>query len=109
MGKYKIKISKNNQYYWVLVARNGKVILTSSEQYTQKHNCKKSIKALNGKRWRWLAMGNIKKSGYIAYFYAKNGETLAGTECYKTRYGMGRGIVCVVKYIATGKIIDETI
>lgn len=40
--KFKIKRSKNDQFYFILVARNGQTIMTS-ETYSKKYNCLKSI------------------------------------------------------------------
>lgn len=113
MGKYKIKISKNHQYYWVLVARNGKAILTSSEQYTQKHNCNKSIaaskrsltpKCLTQKVW-------FDEPHFYNSFlqYAKNGECLGKSEVYTSKRGTLRGINSVIKNAPTAIIIDETV
>lgn len=43
--KFKIHISKNKQFYFVLVARNGEVIATS-ETYYSKQMCRKGIWAV---------------------------------------------------------------
>lgn len=43
--KFKIKESTNGQFYFILVARNGKTLMTS-ETYTRKWSCKKTIKAI---------------------------------------------------------------
>ena len=83
MGKYKIKLSKNHQYYWVLIARNGKMILTSSEQYTEKHNCKKSIAA--SKRSITDKCFILFYSGYHFRQYANNGEQLGKSEMYSSK------------------------
>ncbi len=41
-----IKRSKDNQFYFVIVANNGET-LVASETYTQKHNAKSAIKLLS--------------------------------------------------------------
>jgi uncharacterized protein YegP (UPF0339 family) len=41
-----IKKSKDGQYYAVLIADNGQVLMTS-EMYTQKHSCKETMEAID--------------------------------------------------------------
>ena len=43
--KFEIHVSKNNQFYFILVARNGEVVATS-ETYSTKQMCKKGISAV---------------------------------------------------------------
>ena len=43
--KYKIKKSKDNQYYFTVVADNGRVLVTS-ETYKQKQSAEKAIEAI---------------------------------------------------------------
>lgn len=43
--KFKIKKSKDNQYYFTLQAANNEIIATS-EMYTTKQNCKNGIDAV---------------------------------------------------------------
>ena len=45
MGRWKIKKSKDEQFYFTLSASNGEVILTS-EMYTTKENAYKGIDAI---------------------------------------------------------------
>jgi uncharacterized protein YegP (UPF0339 family) len=45
MAKFVIAKSKDNQYYFVLVASNGEVICTS-ETYTTVQSCKKGIQSV---------------------------------------------------------------
>jgi hypothetical protein len=45
MGKFTIKESSNNQFYWLLKADNNEIIATS-ETYTTKQACKDSIEAV---------------------------------------------------------------
>jgi uncharacterized protein YegP (UPF0339 family) len=45
-AKFEIsKSEKNNQFYFVLKAKNGKIVL-QSEGYTTEKNCKDTIKAI---------------------------------------------------------------
>jgi len=45
MAKFEIKKSSNDQYYFVLKANNGQVIL-QSETYTSKQNCNNCINSI---------------------------------------------------------------
>ncbi|ABR33523.1 protein of unknown function DUF1508 [Clostridium beijerinckii NCIMB 8052] len=45
MARFEIKKSSNDQYYFVLKANNGQVIL-QSETYTSKQNCNNCIKSI---------------------------------------------------------------
>ena len=44
MGTFEIRKSKDNQYYFILIAANNQIIATS-ETYTSKQNCKKGIRS----------------------------------------------------------------
>jgi len=43
--RFKIRTAANGEYYFILVARNGKTLMTS-ETYTRKWSCKKTIQAI---------------------------------------------------------------
>jgi uncharacterized protein YegP (UPF0339 family) len=43
--KFKIRKARNGEYYYTLVARNGKVLMLS-ETMKRKWSCKKSIQAI---------------------------------------------------------------
>lgn len=44
MATYKLKLDKDNQYYWILKSdKNGETIAKSSESYTTKQNALSSI------------------------------------------------------------------
>jgi len=47
---FEIKLAADKQYYFILKAKNGEVIVTS-EMYTTKAMCKKGIKSV-----RWNAL-----------------------------------------------------
>jgi uncharacterized protein YegP (UPF0339 family) len=49
--KYEIRLSKSDEYYFVIKARNGEIIATS-EMYKTKQSCKKGIASV---KRTWLA------------------------------------------------------
>ncbi len=52
-GRFEIKRSKDNQFYFVQIAPNGEIIATS-EMYKEKRSCKKGVEAL--KRYAPIAL-----------------------------------------------------
>lgn len=43
------------EFYWHIVARNGRIIARSSETYTRKHNAVKSIRIAGQAFWEQVA------------------------------------------------------
>lgn len=58
--KFHIKRSKDKQFYFVLIARNGQVVLTS-ETYTRKAACRKSITSLVKQIWKSIIVDETVK------------------------------------------------
>lgn len=58
--KFKIKRSTDNQFYFVLIARNGQVVLTS-ETYTRKAACRKAITSLVKQVWKSIIVDETVK------------------------------------------------
>lgn len=44
-SRFEIRKSQNEQYYFVLIAKNGEVI-AKSEEYKEKEGCKKGIESV---------------------------------------------------------------
>ena len=107
--KYQIKKSINNQFYWVLWAVNGKIILTSSEQYTTKQNCqlsiassKKNVADSNFKRLR------AQSRQYYFLQVASNYEELGKSEMYESAPACENGIAAVKRDAPIAAIEDLT-
>jgi uncharacterized protein YegP (UPF0339 family) len=111
LPKYQIDRSKNNQFYWVLRAINGKIVLTSSEQYTTKQNCLVSIASSK----KNVADSNFdrKVSSHSQYYFLQrasgNYEELGKSEFYTTIREREEGIQAVQRDAPNANIEDLTI
>lgn len=108
--KYQIRRSVNNQFYWNLLAVNGRIILTSSEQYVAKQNCHVSIASSK----RCIADSNFKRllSKSNQYYFlqvANNHEELGKSEMYESAQACEAGIVAVKRDAPIANIEDLTI
>jgi len=108
--KYQIKKSTNGQYYWVLFAVNGEVILNSSETYVSKQG------ALNGvaSSKRNVADNNFLRKTATSgqpYFLqiAGNGEPLGKSEMYNSIQARDNGIAAVKRDAPIANTEDLTI
>ncbi|MCH7534210.1 MAG: YegP family protein [Bacteroidetes bacterium] len=95
--KYQIKNSSDDQFYFVLKAGNGEVILTS-EMYTAKQNCENGIESVkkNGEddsNYDRLTSSNDKD--YFNLKSADNGQVIGKSEMYESSQGMENGIQSV--------------
>ena len=93
MGKFVIKKSSDNQYYFVLKAGNGEVILTS-EMYTTKSSCENGISSV---KTNAPYNGNYEKltsSNWKYYFNLKaiNGQVIGTSQMYESSNGRDVGI-----------------
>jgi len=106
MGKYIIRKTSNGQYWWVLRASNGEILITS-ETYTTKQNCieginssKVSIKDSNFRR-----LLSIRNEPYFTQ-NANNNQVLGTSEMYSSTYARDSGIESVKRY-APNAIIED--
>ncbi|MFT8319746.1 MAG: YegP family protein [Bacillus sp. (in: firmicutes)] len=109
MGNYVINKSSNGQYYFVLKASNGQVLVTS-ETYTTKSNCKNGISSvkINGKydaNYTRLISNN--EQYYFVIKSSANGQVLATSETYVTSQSRESGIASC-KLNIDSQIIDLT-
>lgn len=107
--KFQLKSSAGNQYYWVLIARNGEPIL-KSEMYVSKqgaiigiHSSKNNVSDRNFAR-------KIAINGQH-YFnqVATNGEIIGTSEMYTSTTGRDIGIQAVKNDAPVAAIEDLTV
>jgi len=108
--KYQIKKSINNQFYWVLYAVNGKIILPSSEQYISKQGCQNGIASSK----RSVADSNFKRltaqnGQYYFLQRANNHEPLGRSEMYESSYARDNGIDAVKRDAPIATVEDTTV
>jgi uncharacterized protein YegP (UPF0339 family) len=96
--KFQILKYSNGQYYWRLVAVNGKIIATSGESYVRKEDCVHSINIVKAsvlseyevyqdaqRQWRWRLQAKnsqivaVSSEAYVNRQDAVNGAALAAS------------------------------
>ena len=108
-AKFEIRLSKDEQFYFVLKARNGEIILVS-EMYTSKQNCEKGILSVvenspNDDNYKRLEASNGQD-----YFnlVAANGEIIGTSEMYESKQGRDKGIESVKVNGPVGTVEDAS-
>jgi len=96
MGKFTIKRSTNNQFYFVLKANNGEIILTS-ETYTTNQSCRVGIASVKTNApYDSRYDRRIASNGqYFFNLKATNGEIIGSSEMYTSIAGRDNGIESV--------------
>ena len=94
--KFQIHRGKDRQFYFRLIARNGRVVLRS-EGYASKSSCEKGIRAVKAnvpKVERFHRKGSSDGQFYFT-LTAANGEIIGVSERYTTKRGRDDGIQAV--------------
>ena len=109
MGKFVIKKSSNDQFYFNLKAGNGEVILTS-EMYTTKAACNNGIESVkkNAPDDNRYDRRESKNDQYYFVLKAGNGEIIGNSEMYTTKAAMENGIASVKKNAPDADVVDES-
>ena len=107
MGKFEVKVRKDNQFQFNLKASNGQTILTS-EAYTTKAACLNGIEsvkknAVEDKRFEKLTAKNGKP-----YFNLKatNGQVIGTSEMYESEASRDNGIESVKKNAPEASVVE---
>lgn len=109
-AKFQIfKSTKNNQYYFRLLATNNQIIL-ASEGYTTKDSCKTGIASVkdhspHDNYYRRLTASN---GQYYFTLTAANGQVIGVSEMYVSLQGRENGITSVKQNAPTAVIEDLT-
>jgi uncharacterized protein YegP (UPF0339 family) len=108
-GKFEIKKASNGQFYFNLIASNGKVILTS-ERYPEKSKAKKGIESVRKNAANPARFERRENSGGEPRFVLKasNGEVIGTSETYSSTAGVTRGIASVQKNAPEAAVDDRT-
>lgn len=108
-GKYQLRRSSNDQFYFNLKAGNGEIILTS-ETYTTKSSAEKGIEAVRKNAPMDDSYDRRAALNGYPYFILKaaNGEVIGRSETYSSEAAMERGIEAVKKNATSARINDLT-
>jgi len=96
--KFEIKETSDNQFHFVLKARNGRTIL-SSETYASRQGAENGINSVI-ENAQDLTNFEVKIGCNLEEYFilkAGNGETIGISETYKTRVGLNKGLHSVSK------------
>ena len=107
MGKFTIRRSTDNQFYFVLKADNGEIILTS-ERYTTNQSCRIGIASVKTNAPYDSRYDRHMSSNGQYYFNLKaaNGEIIGTSEMYTSAAGRDNGIESVKRNAPTASIED---
>ncbi len=103
--KYKIFKSKNDQYYFILIAKNGETIL-KSEGYKSEQGALSGIESVskNGISRSSFDILSSKDNKYYFNLKAKNGEIVGTSETYSEMSSANIGINSVINCCKTNII-----
>ena len=108
-GKFEIKKSSDNQFYFNLKAGNGEIILTS-EMYRAKSSAENGITSV--KTNAPIDSRYDRKTTTNGQFYfnlkAANGEVIGKSEMYTTSSARDNGIESVKRNAPEASIVDLT-
>lgn len=108
-GKFELKRSKSDQFYFNLLAGNGEPILTS-ETYVSKSGAEGGINSVRSNA-PYDANYERKKATNDQFYFvlkASNGQTIGKSELYKTSAGMETGIQSVKNNAPSAPTVDLT-
>lgn len=105
--KFEIKNTVNDEFYFVLLATNGKVILTS-ETYKTRDGARNGIASvrLNSKRKGAFTKLRDKSGQFRFSLKAQNHKIIGQSEGYKTRLGRWTGIMSVKRNAPKAETIE---
>jgi len=108
-AKFEIKKSKNNQFYFSLVASNGQIIL-SGETYESQSGARGGAESVKRNAASDARFERRTSTGGAAYFVLKseNGEQIGRSETYSSEAAMEGGIESVKSNAPSAEIVDST-
>lgn len=110
MATFQIKLSTDNQYYYVLRATGNNEIILTGERHTTKMACTQSIASVKSNapfdaRYQRLTAGN---GQYYFNLKAGNGEKIGMSEMYNSITDRDRGVELVKAQAPTAGVVDLT-
>jgi uncharacterized protein YegP (UPF0339 family) len=106
---FRIKRASNNQFYFVLEAENGKVVL-SSEMYMRMESVLEGIESVRKNsiiEERFIRKTENSGKPYFV-LVAANKEPIGVSELYSSQKAMENGINSVKRNAPTGQVVDES-
>lgn len=109
--KFQIFKDTKGEYRFRLNAKNGKIILRSSESYVSKQGCQKGIASvkLNAPYDSRYKRDTANNGQYYFVLKAANGEPLGISEMYNSSYYRDQGIEAVKRDAPGAPVEDLTV
>lgn len=109
LNKYIIQKSSNGQFYFVLTAKNGEVILTS-EMYTTKQNCLNGIESVktHSPYDRYYDRKTATNGKYYFTLHSSNGQVIGVSQMYVSAQGRDNGIASVKENGPNSSVVDRS-
>jgi uncharacterized protein YegP (UPF0339 family) len=107
MAKFELKKSKDNQFYFSLMADNGQSIL-KSEMYKTKAACLNGIESVkkNSTEDKRFDQKTAKNGKFHFNLKARNGQIIGTSEMYEAEAGCKNGIASVMKNAAGASTVE---
>lgn len=105
--KFQVRRATNNQYYFLLRARNGEIVLKASETYHTRQGCLNGIEAV--RESAPYDSRYTRNNGYQIYSFnlrASNGRVLGNSETYQTSTVRENGIDAVKRNAPKAPVED---
>ena len=108
MGKFVIKVRKDGEFQFNLLATNGQVILTS-EGYTTKSACLNGIESVKKNAQEEERFDKKVAKNGKPYFnlVAKNGQVVGASQMYASERTMLAGIASVMRNAPDAPVVEE--
>lgn len=108
-GKFELKLAKNGDYHFNLLAGNGQIIL-SSEMYKSKAGAENGIASIKKNGGSESNFERLAASNGKPYFVVKstNHQVIGQSQMYESVAARDNGIASVIKNAPDAEIVDLT-
>ena len=108
MGKFIVKVRKDGQYQFNLLATNGQVILVS-EAYTKKESCLNGIESVkkNAPIEGRFEIKEAKNGKPYFNLKATNGQVIGSSQMYASQRTLKIGMASVMKNAPEAPVIED--
>lgn len=108
-GKFELKLAKNGDYYFNLLAGNGQIII-SSEMYKSKASAENGIASIKKNGGTESNFDRLTSSNGKPYFVLKaaNHQVIGQSQMYESVASRDNGIASVIKNAPDADTVDLT-
>jgi uncharacterized protein len=108
-GKFELKVAKNGDYHFNLLASNGQIIM-SSEMYKSKASAENGIASIKKNGGSDANFERLASSNGKPYFVLKaaNHQVIGQSQMYESEASRDNGIASVMKNAPDAETVDLT-